>query len=363
MAAKRDVGDRLERAIEERADLEGEIARGEAAGPPERRHLVRSAVWLGLTAISLYLVAPSLLDVLSSWRDLEQLAPAWLIAMAILQALAIASLCALQRLAVRARRWGPVVTSQLASNAMAKIAPGGGAVGAAVQYRMLVDAGLDGATVVGGLTVANVLVFALVLAMPVLAIPAVIRGAVPHDLVNATLIGAAVFVVLAALGAWCLRSDRPLRTIGRLVQKVRNRLRPKVPPLTGLPKRLLRERDRVLATLGPQWPRALLATTGRWAFDYATLLAALAAVGSHPRASLVLLAFCAAQLLSQIPITPGGLGFVEAGLTATLTLAGVSPGNAVLATFAYRLFSFWLPLPAGLVAYAVHRRALARAAG
>jgi len=70
----------------------------------------------------------------------------------------------------------------------------------------------------------------------------------------------------------------------------------------------------------------------------------------------VLLAFCGAQLLTQIPITPGGLGFVEAGLTAMLALAGVSAGNAVLATFAYRLFSYWLPLPVGLAAYAAHRR-------
>ena len=31
-------------------------------------------------------------------------------------------------------------------------------------------------------------------------------------------------------------------------------------------------------------------------------------------------------------------------------------GNAVLATFAYRLFNYWLPLPAGLAAYVVHRR-------
>ena len=129
--------------------------------------------------------------------------------------------------------------------------------------------------------------------------------------------------------------------------------------MRGLPARLLRERDRIVATLGPQWLRALLATIGRWAFDYGTLLAALAAVGSHPRPALVLLAFCAAQLLSQIPITPGGLGFVEAGLTATLTLAGVTAGDAVLATFAYRLFSYWLPLPVGLVAYVVHRRMFA----
>ena len=61
-------------------------------------------------------------------------------------------------------------------------------------------------------------------------------------------------------------------------------------------------------------------------------------------------------MLTQIPITPGGLGFVEAGLTATLALAGVSPGAAVLATFAYGLFTYWLPLPLGLLGAALHRR-------
>jgi uncharacterized protein (TIRG00374 family) len=70
----------------------------------------------------------------------------------------------------------------------------------------------------------------------------------------------------------------------------------------------------------------------------------------------VLLAFCAAQVLAQIPVTPGGLGFVEAGLTAMLVLAGVGGGAAVLATFAYRLVSYWLPLPVGLGAWVVHRR-------
>ena len=103
-----------------------------------------------------------------------------------------------------------------------------------------------------------------------------------------------------------------------------------------------------------------MATVGRWAFDYATLLAALAAVGSTPRPTLVLLAFCAAQVLAQIPVTPGGLGFVEAGLTAMLALAGVGAGSAVLATFAYRLFAYWLQLPAGLIGFISHKRRGAR---
>jgi hypothetical protein len=291
--------------------------------------------------------------------SLRHISLAWLAAMLVLQTASSACLWALQRETLHVGAWSPIVQSQLSGNAIAKVAPGGGAVGAALQYRMLVQSGFDGDRVVGGLTAANLLTLAAVLAMPVLAIPAIIRGLVPHDLVNVTLLGAGVFVLLAGLGAWCLASDTPLRWIGRAVQKVRNRLRPHAEPLTGVPSRLLRERDRILQTLGTRWQRALLATVGRWTFDYLTLVAALAAVGSTPRASLVLLAFCAAQLLAQIPLTPGGLGFVEAGLTGMLTLAGVSAGDAVLATFAYRLFSYWLPLPAGLVGYLAHRRAVA----
>ena len=39
-----------------------------------------------------------------------------------------------------------------------------------------------------------------------------------------------------------------------------------------------------------------------------------------------------------------------------LTLAGVPAGAAVLATFAYRLFSYWLPMPVGLGAFGWHAR-------
>jgi uncharacterized protein (TIRG00374 family) len=125
--------------------------------------------------------------------------------------------------------------------------------------------------------------------------------------------------------------------------------------LRHLPSRLVGERDRIVDTLGPRWKRALAAALGRWAFDFGCLLAALRALDALPRAGLVLLAFCAAQVLAQIPLTPGGLGFVEAGLTAMLTLAGVPAGTAVVATFAYRLFAYWLQLPLGLVGLGLQR--------
>jgi putative heme transporter len=350
------LGDRVERAIEDHTDVEAEIARGEAEEESARPSLPRIAFWLTVTGISLYLVAPTLLDTLGSWQSLEEIGFYWFGVMAVLQLASLACLWALQRLALHTRAWRPVIASQLAGNALAKVAPGGGAMGAALQYKMLVQAGIRRAPAVSALTAVNLLTFGAVLALPVFALPALIRGSVSRSLLEATIAGVVIFVLLASLGALCLALDGPLEWVGRTVQRVRNRLRRGSAPLTGLPGRLLRERDRILATLGPEWKRALLATVGRWAFDYATLLAALAAVGSTPRPGLVLLAFCAAQVLAQIPVTPGGLGFVEAGLTATLTLAGVSAGDAVLATFAYRLFSYWLPLPLGLVGAALQRR-------
>jgi putative heme transporter len=348
------VGDRLERAIEQRSDLEQELERQPAPAPG--RKLGRTVFWLAVTGVSLYLVAPSLLEVFGSWNDLDRLSPAWLAAMAVLQAGSLACLWALQRLALHVATWPAVVSSQLAGNALSKIAPGGGAMGAALQYRMLVQAGVPGPPVAAALTACSLLVFGVVLALPVLAIPAFIRGGVNSGLLEVAVIGIVVFVALAAVGTVLIATDGPLAWIGRMIQKGRNRIRRGAEPLRRLPSRLLRERDRIVGVVGPRWKRALVQTVGRWAFDYATLLAALAAVGSHARPSLVLLAFCGAQVLAQIPITPGGLGFVEAGLTAMLSLAGVGAGNAVLATFAYRLFSYWLPLPVGLVAYGWHAR-------
>ncbi len=86
------------------------------------------------------------------------------------------------------------------------------------------------------------------------------------------------------------------------------------------------------------------------------MLCALRAVGAEPRPSLVLLAYTSGELLALIPFTPGGLGFVEAGLVGTLALAGVSGHDALAATLLYRLAAYWLPIPAGGLAYILFRR-------
>jgi uncharacterized protein (TIRG00374 family) len=122
-----------------------------------------------------------------------------------------------------------------------------------------------------------------------------------------------------------------------------------------LSDRLLEQRNLIREVLGQQWWQATLLSAGRLLFDYLCLLFSVRAVGAHPRPSLILLAYAVAGIIGLVPITPGGLGIVEASLSGLLVLAGLTGVEAVLATLAYRLASYWLPLLSGPVAYAAFK--------
>jgi uncharacterized protein (TIRG00374 family) len=343
------------------------VAPATGAPPGSSAPSLSSILWrtliITLTGVSLYVFAPSLVEVYSSWDTVVTLQPWWLIAIFGCQVVSFACIWVLQRLALRSRGWFAVVTSQLAGNAFSRVVPGGAAAGVALQMRMLTKAGVDTTAAASSLTAVSLLTTATVFALPVLAVPAMLAGTpVRGPLLTAVWLGFLVFILLAVVGTWLMISDRPLHFVGRTVQSIRNRLRRHHVPLSDLPERLVLERVMVRRTLGERKRDAILATIGRSLFDYLSLLAALAAVGADPNPSLVLLAFVTALVLGMIPITPGGLGFVEAGLTATLTLAGIGAAEAVLATGAYRLASFWMPLPAGLISWILFRVRVGRPA-
>jgi uncharacterized protein (TIRG00374 family) len=310
-----------------------------------------------IAGIGLYVVWPSFVAVFASADDLTSINPIWFVVVVALEVASFLSIWALIGLCLGVSRWLLIGTSQLTGNALSRIVPGGSAAGAALQYRMLVGGGLPSARVATGLTAVSLINVATVFALPVLSLPAILGGvAVDRGLSRAAWLGVAVFVLLFAGGATLLFTDRPVQQVGLWIQRARNASRVRRPPVSDLPERLRRERDAVRMTLGERWGQAILRSAGNVVFDYLALVAALVAAGARPKASLVLLAYVAAIVLGMIPITPGGLGFVEAGLTGMLVLAGVPVAQATLATFAYRLASYWLPLAAGPVAYAIYRR-------
>jgi uncharacterized protein (TIRG00374 family) len=347
--------------------------RGPAAGgrPPARRGESRQAVLmlgrivrLGLAAVGLYFVWPSLVEVFGSYDELAAIRPWWFIVMVLLEMASFVCVWLLVGISTSSSHWLLIATSQLVGNAVSSIVPGGPAAGGPLQYSYMVRGGEEPARTASGLAAASLLTTTTLFGLAALCVPLTFRaGNVDARLERAAWLGMGTFVVLLLLGFAAFTWDGLLRTVARGTQWVLNRVRRRRPRTVDLPERVLEERDRVRRAFGARWPWAVVAVVSKWAFDYFALVAAVAASGARVESIPLVLAYVAASVLRMIPITPGGLGFVEAGLAVTLVWAGLSAANATLATLAYRLVSYWLPLIAGVAAAFVYRHRYSARAG
>jgi uncharacterized protein (TIRG00374 family) len=332
--------------------------RARHTGPVAWSRYAKPGLLALVTGVSLYVLLPSLLAVFSSWRSLTHLVWYWTVLALVAEAASFVCLWELDRIALQTRTWFPVAAAHLSGNAVGRILPGGGATATAFSISMLHRAGIDtGGEATAALGTSTILQLSSTLALPIVALPAILGGApAKHDLATAAYLGIAVLAALLVAAAAAFLFDEPLELAGRAVQWLLNHTVRRRRPVRGLPQEFIADRDFIRSTVGGRWRAATLAAVGNTGFDYLALLCALRAVGATPRPSLVVLAYVAAELLALIPLTPGGLGFVEAGLVGTLTLAGVSANDALTATLLYRLVAYWLPLPVGGVAYVLFER-------
>ncbi len=317
-----------------------------------------------VSALVLYGLAPSLLSLFAETPQLFQMNPIWLVAIVAFETASFVAVWWLIRIALPQVGWFVASTSQLASNAVSRIVPGGAVGGTALSWRMLSASGVQRGTAGAAIAATSFISNGVLFAIPLVAVLGSIFGApVPESLSLVAWGGFAIFVMLFVVAFVVVRFDAPLAAFGRLVERtarpIYGRFHRPNPPTA---QSIIAQRNGMVSALGARWEQALLAAVGKWLLDYLALVAALYAVGASPRLSLILLAYGAGAVLAMIPITPGGLGFVEAGLTAMLVLAGVPGDQALLATLAYRIASYWLPLPAGLGGWLLFRHRYGRRA-
>ena len=327
------------------------------------------AVGLTITGIGLYVVAPSMLALFGTWPRLADVEFWWFPVLALLETCSFAALWWLARLALAEPAgdveprpvpagWGTIATAQLAGNAAAKVVPGGAATGGVVQGKLLIQAGQPSAVVASALTAIGLITTGVLLLLPVLTLPALLIGPPPaRQLELGLLVSLIMAIVIVGLGLTALTWSRFVVLVGRAAGRVIHIVKRSV-TADSCAALLVTQRDRIAAAFEGHWWVAAFAAAANRMFDYAALVAALVALDAHARPSEVLLAYVVAQALAMIPITPGGLGFVDAGLTALLVLIGISPDTALIGTLLYRLVSFWLPIPLGLLAWAgwrIHR--------
>jgi uncharacterized membrane protein YbhN (UPF0104 family) len=89
-----------------------------------------------------------------------------------------------------------------------------------------------------------------------------------------------------------------------------------------------------------------------WLLDMAALWVLLAGLGHRVGLVGIMVCYGLANVLAAIPLTPGGLGVVEAALSTLLVGFSVPAETALFGVLCWRAVNFWLPIPVGGLAYA-----------
>jgi uncharacterized protein (TIRG00374 family) len=282
-----------------------------------------------------------------SWKDLALLTGATVLNLATFAPPLMAALPGLRF------RQAFVVTQ--ASTASTYIAPGGAAVGIALSFGMLKAWGFSTAAVSLAVTVTGIWNQLAMLAFPTVALGLLtLTGEGYAGLDAIAFIGFALFVLIVAAFAAGLSSPALARGLGDLAARIASwglRLIHRK-PVTWNGEAFVRFRDRTNSLLKRRWHVLTVATLAGHLTVFLLLLVTLRVfhvTAGEVSAVEAFAAWSLARLLGSLPITPGGLGVVELGLTTALVGFGGDRAEVVAAVLAYRAFTILPTLVIGLL--------------
>jgi putative heme transporter len=249
-----------------------------------------------------------------------------------------------------------------ASTASTYLAPAGVAVGMALSFAMLRAWGFASSAVALAVAVTGVWNQLAMLAFPTVALALLaLSGDALTALDTIAAVGFAILVVIVAGFAAGLSSPRLARRVGDFAARIVSwglRLLRKE-PVDWDGAAFVRFRSQTNRLLKGRWHVLTLATLAGQLAVFLVLLVSLRVLGVSEGDVSAVEAFAAwslVRLLGSIPITPGGLGVVELGLTTALVGFGGNQVDVVAAVLVYRALTVAPTLVIGLLAGVTWKR-------
>jgi putative heme transporter len=335
--------------------------------PKRRRHfasrrVLTIGVALAAALATFVFVLPQIADYGDVWEAVEELSWAKLGLLLAATILNLATYAPPWQAALPGLRFRQAFVVTQASTASTYVAPGGAAVGMALSYGMLRGWGFRNSQVALAVAVTGAWNQFVLLAFPIAAVALLAFVDERHPLLT-TVAAIGLVVLVAAAGAFVagLATPRFARWVGDLAARFTSRalrlVRRQAVLWSG--ESLVRFRNDALELLRRRWPAITLATLAGHLTVYLLLLTCLRVFGVSASEVSVIEAFAAwalVRLLGSLPLTPGGIGVVEVGLTGSLVGFGGDNAEVVAAVLVYRFLTVVPTLVLGLLAGATWRR-------
>jgi uncharacterized protein (TIRG00374 family) len=319
-------------------------------------------VGLVLVAAVFGFVLPRVADYGAVWSVISGLSPVYVALLAAAAILNLATFAPPWMAALPRLSFVNALVMAQASTAAANVLPGGDAIGMAVSYSMLRRWGYrveQVAIATGAFSVWNVIAnvgFAVV-GVGLLAL----GGESNALLTTAAVVGAAASLVLGVAIALVLHDERHAIRIGALAERTANRVRRLLrrSEVAGWSPRLVDFRDEAIGLVRRRWLPLTLATLAGHLTVFLVLLVSMRAVGvsaADVSFSEAFASWALIRIITTIPVTPGGLGVVELGLTGALVSFGGSRVDVLASVLLYRALTYVPPIAFGGVCLLIWRR-------
>jgi uncharacterized membrane protein YbhN (UPF0104 family) len=344
------------------ADVEvaGERAPSRPGGTSQR--VVRVLLPAVVVVVVFAVVLPRVADLSEVWEQVRAMTGIELTSLLVLGVWNLASYALVYQAALPGLSVGRALLVTEASTAVANTVPAGAGFGIGVTWTMLASWGFRRPEITLLVLVTGVWNIFAKLALPVAALAiAGFSGETTTGSVAAAAAGVACLAGAVVAFTVLLRSEAGARSIGagaaRAVSALRRLVR--LRPVTGWDEAAVDFRSSTTELLRVRWVPLTLATLVSHLSLFAVLLLSLRHVGvseDEVSSAAALAGFAFVRLVSALPITPGGLGVVELGLTAALVAAGGEREPVLAAVLVYRAITYLLPIPAGGLSLVLWRR-------
>jgi uncharacterized membrane protein YbhN (UPF0104 family) len=308
-----------------------------------RNRWARRLVALAVVAVAFAVVLPRVADYGEVWGQLRQLGPGSLVALAVVTALNLATFAPPLMAALPGIGFRHAFVATQASTASTYVAPGGAAVGIAFMFLLLRRTGFRGQAVALAVALTGLWNQLVLLGFPALALGLLtLTGGHNPLLKTVGVIGLALFAAALVLFGLALASDHAALRAGRLLARVTSRWDAEL---------ILRFRAQAVELLRRRWLQLTLATLAGQLTVFVVLLASLRTLGVEGGEVSLVEAFAAwsiVRLVGSLPVTPGGIGIVEVGLTTALVGFGGDRAEVVAAVLVYRFLTIVPTLVLGL---------------
>ncbi|HEV8462323.1 MAG TPA: lysylphosphatidylglycerol synthase transmembrane domain-containing protein [Gaiellaceae bacterium] len=323
-----------------------------------RGRIIATVITIAVVAIVFIFVLPRIANYGDVWDVVKSLSWEWIVVLAVTVLLNLATYGPPLMAALPGISYMHASRVTLASTAISAVAPGGAAVGMATSFAMLRAWGFSGSPVGLAVVVQGVWNQFVILGFPILAVAGLTaQGGRNRTLEIVAVVGLVVFVAIVVGFAIGLSSRRLAQRLGdraaRIVTWAKHLIHKA--PVKWNGTSFVRFRGETIDLISKRWLFLTAATLAGHLTVYFVFVASVRAVGIPVSEVTLMEAFAAwtlARILGAIPITPGGLGFVELGLTGALVAFGASNAEAVAATLIYRFLTLVPTLVVGLLAAA-----------